>query len=100
MSIEDLLPAYAAGELEAEESERVEAALRDSPRLRRELERYETMFVLLAAAAEEEVKAPKTLRGRVDRRVAVQAYLGAATNVLDDLLGAYGRAILYYLRLA
>ncbi len=99
MSVEELLAAYATGELEGEERERVESALEESPRLRRSLEQYETMFVLLAAAAEEEVKAPKSLRGRVDRRVAVQAYLGAATNVLDDLLGAYGRAILYYLRL-
>ncbi|MBA2692444.1 MAG: zf-HC2 domain-containing protein [Rubrobacter sp.] len=99
MGVEELLAAYATGELEGEEIERVEAALETSPRLRSELEQYETMFVLLAAAAEEEVKAPKGFRGRVARRVAITAYLGAATNVLDDLLGVYGRAILYYLRL-
>ncbi len=100
MSVEELLAAYATGELEVEERERVESALETSPRLRESLEQYEAMFVLLAAAAAEvEVKAPKGFRSRVNRRVAVQAYLGAATNVLDDLLGTYGRAILYYLRL-
>lgn len=99
MSAEELLPAYAAGELSGEELKLVEAELESSPRLRRELEEYEAVFALLAAAAEEEVRAPKTLRGRVNRRIALQAYLGAATNVLEDLLGAYGRAILYYLRL-
>lgn len=97
--IEELLSAYAIGELEGEDRERVESALEESPRLRSELEQYEAMFVLLAAAAEEEVKAPKGFRGRVERRVAIAAYLGAATNVLDDLLGVYGRAILYYLRM-
>ncbi len=99
MSVEELLPSYAAGELSGEELERVEAALEESPRLREELEKYEGMFALLAAAAEDEIKAPASLRGRVDRRVAIQAYLGAAANTLDGLLGAYGRAIIYYLRL-
>jgi anti-sigma factor RsiW len=98
--MEELLAAYATGELEGEERDLVESALEESPRLRRSLEQYETMFVLLAAAAEEEIKAPKGFRGRVNRRVAIAAYLGATTNLLDDLLGAYGRAILYYLRLA
>lgn len=99
MSVEELLPAYAVGELSGEELERVEAALENSPSLREELDKYEEMFVLLAAAAEEEAKAPKSLLGRVNRQVAMQAYLGAVANTLDGLLGAYGRAILYYLRL-
>ncbi|MGH3086268.1 MAG: anti-sigma factor family protein [Rubrobacteraceae bacterium] len=99
MSVEELLPAYAAGELEGEDAERVEAALEESPQLREELKEYENLFVLLAAAAEEEVKAPASFRKRVERRVAIQAYLAAAANTLDGLLGAYGRAIIYYLRL-
>lgn len=99
MNVEEHLASYATGELNEEDAARVEAALEESPRLRRNLEQYEAMFVLLAAAADEEIRAPKNLRGRVDRRVAVQAYLGAAANTLDDLLGAYGRAILYYLGL-
>lgn len=99
MSFEELLPAYAAGELSGEDEERVEAALERSVRLREELEKYEGLFILLSAAAEEEVKAPEGLRGRVQRQVAIQAYLGAAANAVDGLLGAYGRAIIYYLRL-
>ncbi len=62
MNIEELLPAYAAGELSEEESERVEAALAESQRLRAELSRYERLFVLLSAAAAEEVRVPADLR--------------------------------------
>ena len=40
MSVEELLHAYAAGELSEEESERVEVALAESQRLRVELSRY------------------------------------------------------------
>jgi anti-sigma factor RsiW len=56
VSAEELLPAYVAGELSAEESERVEAALAESQRLRDELSRYERLFVLLSAAAAEEAR--------------------------------------------
>ncbi|HVF01216.1 MAG TPA: zf-HC2 domain-containing protein [Rubrobacteraceae bacterium] len=58
MSVEELLPAYAAGELSEMESERVEVALAESQRLRVELSRYERLFVLLSAAAAEEVRVP------------------------------------------
>ena len=63
MSIEELLPAYVAGELSEEENERVEAALAESPRLRTELSRYERLFVLLSAAAAEEVRVPGSMWG-------------------------------------
>ncbi|ABG04669.1 putative transmembrane anti-sigma factor [Rubrobacter xylanophilus DSM 9941] len=99
-AIEELLPAYAAGELSGEEARRVEAALEGSPRLREELARYERLFVLLAAAAEQEISAPEGLQGQVARRVAIAAYLGAAANLAGDILGAYGRALVYYLGLA
>lgn len=36
MNVEELLPAYVAGELSEEENERVEAALVESPRLQTE----------------------------------------------------------------
>ena len=48
MNVEELLPAYVAGELSKEENERVEAALVESSRLRAELSRYERLFVLLS----------------------------------------------------
>lgn len=99
MSIEELLPAYAAGELSGPERERVEAALAESPRLRDELARYERLFVLLSAAAAEETAAPAGLEDRVARQIAVRAYLGAAARMAEGILGAYGRAIIYYLRL-
>lgn len=100
MNIEELLPAYAAGELSGEERENVEAELRRSPGMRRELDRYEKLFVLLAAAAEEEEHAPAALAGRVRRQVAMEAYLRAAASTVESLLGAYGRAVIYYLGLA
>ncbi len=99
MSIEELLPAFAAGELSEEDSERVEAALAESSRLRAELSRYERLFVLLSAAAAEEVRVPSDLRTRIILQITLTAYLDAAAELLDGILGAYGRALVYFLRL-
>lgn len=99
-SLEDLIPAYLAGELSERESLRLETGLRESARLREELRRYERLFVLLSAAAAEEVRAPKGLQSRVAMQVVLQAYLKAAAGLASGLLGDYGRAIVYYLRLA
>lgn len=99
MSVEELLPAYVAGELSDAEEARVEAALADAPGLRDELARYERLFVLLVAAAAEEVEAPAGLQNRVARQVVMRSYLGAAASLVEGLLGAYGRAVIYYLRL-
>lgn len=100
MNVEELLPAYAAGELSGEERDLVESALAESPRLREDLLRYEQLFVLLSAAAAEEINAPANLQGRVARQVAMRAYLSAAAQLAEGLLGAYGRAIIYYLKMA
>lgn len=100
MSIEELLPAYVAGELSEEDSERVEAALTESSRLRAELSRYERLFVLLSAAAAEEVRVPAELRTRIILQITLTAYLDAAAELLGGILGAYGRALVYFLKLA
>ena len=97
---EELLPGYVTGELSEEEAERVQVALAGSPRLRVELSRYERLFVLLSAAAAEEVRVPADLRTRVFLQITLNAYLGAAAQLSGSLLGAYGRAIVYYLGLA
>lgn len=98
--MEELVAAYASDELSGEEAVRFEEALLASPRLREELDRYERVFVLLAAAAREEVKVPRGLRARVVWRVAITSYLDSAFALAGGLLGAYGRAFVYYLRLA
>ena len=54
---------------------------------------------LEAALSEMESKS-EGLQGQVARRVAIAAYLGAAANLAGDILGAYGRALVYYLGLA
>ena len=100
MSIEELLPAYVAGELSEEESERVEAALAESSRLQAELYRYERLFVLLSAAAAEEVRVPAELRTHIILQITLTAYLDAAAELLGGILGAYGRALVYFLKLA
>ncbi len=100
MNVEELLPAYVAGELSEEENERVEAALVESPRLQTELSRYERLFVLLSAAATEEIRVPADLQRRITVQIALNAYLDAAADLLGDILGAYGRALIYFLRLA
>ena len=93
-----LLPAYAAGELAAAERARVEAALAGSPRLRAELARYERLFALLATARGD-VATPAGLGGRVVRQVVARGDLRAAAGLAGDALGAYGRALVYYLGL-
>ncbi len=98
--VEELLPAYVAGELSEEEERRVEEALAGSARLRDEFARYERLFVLLAAAAAEEVEVPHDLERRIARQVALRTYLGAAEELVAGLLGSYGRAIIYYLGLS
>ena len=100
MNIEEILPAYVAGELSEEENERVEAALVDSSHLQTELSRYERLFVLLSAAATEEIRVPADLRTRITVQITLNAYLDAAADLLGDILGAYGRALIYFLRLA
>jgi anti-sigma-K factor RskA len=100
VSIEELLPAYVAGELSEEESARVEAALAESSRLRTELSRYERLFVLLSAAAAEEVRVPSDMRTGITFQLTVSAYLGVAAELLGDVLGAYGRALVYFLGMA
>jgi anti-sigma-K factor RskA len=100
MNVEEILPAYVAGELSEGENERVEAALVDSPRLRTELSRYERLFVLLSAAATEEIWVPADLRTRITVQITLNAYLDAAADLLGDILGAHGRALIYFLRLA
>lgn len=99
MNVEELLPGYVNGELSDEESARVEAALAESPRLQLELSRYERLFVLLSAASEE-VRVPADLRPRIMLQITLSAYLGAAAELAGSLLGAYGKALTFYLRLA
>ncbi len=99
MIADDLLAAYAAGELSEPEREEVEAALARSARLREELARYQQIFLLLAAAAAQDIAAPADLEIRIARQVAVRAYLSLAFDLASGLLGAYGQAIACYLRL-
>ena len=93
-----LLPAYVAGELPDADRARVEAALAGSPRLRAELARYERLFALLATARGE-VAPPAGRGGRVVRQVVARGDLRAAAGLAGDALGAYGRALVYYLGL-
>ena len=100
MNTEEFLPAYIAGELSEEESEQVEAALAESPHLRGELSRYERLFVLLSAAAAEEIRVPADLRTRITVQITLNSYLDAAAELLGGILGAYGKALVYFLKLA
>ena len=99
MISEELLAGYVTGELSEPERVDVETALAASPRLRDELSRYERLFLLLAAAAAEDLEAPADLQTRIVRQVAVKAYLNMAFDLASSLFGAYGRAIVYYLKL-
>lgn len=100
MISDELIAAYASGEIPETEREQVEAALRASPEGQDQVARYQRLFLLLAAAAAEDLDAPADLETRIARQVAVNAYLTAAFDLMSGLLGTYGRAIAYYLRLS
>lgn len=93
----NLLPAYVNDELDAEARGRVERALATSPDLRAELARYQRLFVLLAALADEEVALEARAGRQMMRHLAFNWYLGGAARFVEGLAGAYGRALLYYL---
>ena len=94
-SVEELLPAYVAGELADADRARVEEALARSSHLRAELARYERLFVVLAATARAPVEPPAALEGRLVRQLAVQWYLRTRCALVEALLGAYGRAVVF-----
>ena len=93
-----LLPAYVAGELAAADRARVETALAGSSRLRAELARYERLFALLTTARGE-VRSPAGREERIVHQVVARRDLHAAAGLAGDALGAYGRALVYYLGL-
>ncbi|MGI8649242.1 MAG: anti-sigma factor family protein [Rubrobacter sp.] len=95
---EEMLFAHASGTLDEREARNFEGQLERSSTLRQEAERYERLVVLLRAAAEEDVRAPQKLAGKINRQVMLNAYLKAATGLFEGVLGAYGRAVLYYLK--
>ncbi len=95
--IMNLLPAHVADELDAAERERVERALAESPRLYDELVRYQRLFVLMAALADEDVALDATAERRMLRQLAIGWYLGGVARFVEGLAGAYGRALLHYL---
>ncbi len=99
MNVEELLPAYIAGELSEAGRERVRAALATSPRLREERAHYQQLFLLFVLAQAAELPTPTDLSTRIMRHVTLHYYLNRLTNLAYDLVGAYGRAIAFYLRL-
>ncbi len=99
MSVEERLQEYIFEELDDEVRAECERELERDPRLRAELERYQALYALLAAAAHEEIEIPESLEGRIRRSVLIRSYMAAVANMLEDTLGAYGRALIYYLGL-
>jgi anti-sigma factor RsiW len=97
--MEDLLPAYVTGELLPDEQELVRAALAQSPELREQLARYQQLLLVYMLAAEQDVAPPADLTQRITRQVMRYYYLDRLTYLAYDLVGAYGRALVFYLGL-
>lgn len=99
MSMEELLPAFVAGELNEEDRERVLRALSESPQLWDEVRRYQQLYFLLAAAAAIELEAPSDMATQIARQMTRHYLLQFAARLAGDVFGTYGRAFVFYLGL-
>ena len=71
----ELLPSLVADELSFEDRMAVLEALRTSPALRQELERWQHLFLLLGAATVINIAPPADLSQHIVRRIALRQYL-------------------------
>ena len=96
----ELIGAYAAGELGAEEEAReAERLIFERADYRRLAESYARMLVMLSALGDEGVEAPEAIVGYVVRRAYLSAFLRQAETFLGSLGRSYLDAFVYYLGL-
>ena len=96
----ELIGAYAAGELGAEEeAHEAERLIFERADYRRLAESYARMLVMLSALGDEGVEAPEAIVGYVVRRAYLSAFLRQAEQVVRGLVGDYVGALTFYLGL-
>ena len=93
----ELIGAYAAGELGAEEVHEAEQLIFERADYRRLAESYARMLVMLSALGDEGVEAPEAIVGYVVRRAYLSAFLRQAETFLGSLGRSYLDAFVYYL---
>ena len=95
----ELIGAYAAGELGAEEAREAERLIFERADYRRLAESYARMLVMLSALGDEGVEAPEAIVGYVVRRAYLSAFLRQAEQAVRGLVGDYVGALTFYLGL-
>jgi anti-sigma-K factor RskA len=95
----ELIGAYAAGELGAEEAREAEQLIFDRPDYRRLAESYARMLVMLSTLSSEPVEAPEAVVSYAVRRAYLSAFLRQAEQVVRGLVGDYVGALTFYLGL-
>ena len=95
----ELIGAYAAGELEAEEAREAERLIFERPDYRRLAESYARMLVMLSTLSNERVEAPEVIVSYAVRRAYVSAFLRQAEQIMRGLLEDYVGALAFYLGL-
>jgi hypothetical protein len=91
--------AYAAGELEGEETREVEQLIFERPEYRSLAESYARMLVMLTTLGNEPVEAPEAVVGYIIRRAYVSAFMRDAEVLVGALGRSYIDAFVYYLGL-
>jgi anti-sigma-K factor RskA len=95
----ELIGAYAAGELGAEEAHEAERLIFERPDYRRLAESYARMLVMLSALGDEPVEAPEAIVSYALRRAYLSAFLRQAEKVILGFIGDYVGALTLYLGL-
>jgi hypothetical protein len=95
----ELIGAYAAGELEGDETREAEQLIFDRADCRRLAESYARMLVMLSTLGDEPVGVPEAIVSYAVRRAYVSAFLRQAEQVIRGLVGDYVGALTFYLGL-
>ncbi len=95
----EMIGAYAAGELDSEESRETERLLLEDNDRQRLVESYSRMLVLLSVMGQESPEAPDAVINYAIRRAYVAAFFQQAEDVFTGIGSSYWGAFVYYLGL-
>lgn len=95
----EMIGAYAAGELEGDETRKTERLLLENEDRQRLVESYNRMILLLSVMGQESPEAPDAVIHHAIRRAYVSAFFQQAESFFGSIGRSYLDAFIYYLGL-